>query len=155
VVIVVLEVVLGVFCGLLWLGWRWGASSCGNLLVAAVALIVVPLILADLVALWVVSGLASTQVTLLLSLLGILTGVVAWIVKRGGDTIQTRAQVLIQEYLACGPRTRPEIRAHIYAQHPIYRLSRSTYVDALGVLLNQGRVCILPGKRYSLVRSSK
>lgn len=113
---------------------------------AVIALVVFgPLLLAVLVALFLIGVHDQTRLTALLALFGLLATSMAWAFKKMLDSLQLRAQVLIQELLADGPKPRAEIRAYIYANNVLFRFDKSVYVDALAVLLTAKTVRTIPG----------
>ena len=88
------------------------------------------------------------EVTAYAALLAAVTGAFAWSMKATKESLQNRAELLISEALSYRPMDRNEIRAMVYANHVLFRLSKSAYIDALNHLLETHRAVLSDG-RYS------
>jgi hypothetical protein len=134
------------FIAQLWAHYT-GSSGSGSGLAGPIALATLPLVVL-VVILLIFSRTTPVQVTAYAAVLAAAAGALAWGVRSTKESLQNRAELLISEAVSRRPMDRDEIRAMIYANHVMFRVNKSTYVDALNNLLATQRV-VLVGGRYT------
>lgn len=92
------------------------------------------------------SAEVTAEVTAYAALLAVVAGAFAWSMKVTKESLQNRAELLISEAVSRRSMERGEIRAMVYANSVLFRLSRSAYIDALNHLLATDRVVLIDGK---------
>lgn len=81
-------------------------------------------------------------ITFYVAVLGTLTAALAWTVRNTKESLHNRAEVLILEQLSHGSMSRSEIRNFVHGTSFLFRLSRTTYIEALNALLKDGRIYV-------------
>jgi hypothetical protein len=145
--------ILGISAVLIFALAYWIAGISGSAIPIGpliAGMVLAPIFVAVLVALFLIGVHDRTRLTVLISLLGLLATSIAWSYKKLLDSLRLRAQMLIQELLADGPRPRTDIRTHLLASNFLFRLDKSLYVDALAMLLTTKVVRVVADGKYEL-----
>ena len=142
-----LVVIILVLLGVTVLATLAGGSG-GPAFGCLTALFTFPL-LALVVVLLFNSHSKPAQATSYAALLAALAAAFTWGVRSIKESLQSRAELLISEALSRQPMSRSEIRTMIYANNVLFRLSKSSYIDALNHLLEAHRVA-LEGGLYAM-----